>query len=50
MDMFVIHLENSANEWELCKYVFPSYYDADEYAKEHFYMYEMYVIEQLEQY
>ena len=48
--MFVIQMQNSADEWEICKYVFSSYYEADEYAKEHFSVYEMYVIEELEQY
>ena len=50
MDIFVIEMENSGGEWEICKYYFPSYYAADEHAKKYFYMYEMYVITQLEQY
>ena len=48
--MFVIHLENSANEFELCKWVFKTYTEADNYAKEYFDMFESYTIEELEQY
>jgi hypothetical protein len=48
--MFVIQMLNSANEWELCVYVFESYAQADEYAKEHFSMFEDYNVEELEAY
>jgi hypothetical protein len=46
-NMFVIQMLNSANEWELCVYVFESYAQADEYAKEHFSMFEDYNVEEL---
>lgn len=48
--MFVIQMLNSADEWELCVYVFETYAQADEYAKEYFSMFEDYTIEQLQAY
>ena len=48
--MFVIQMLNSADEWELCVYVFKTAQEADVYAKEHFSMFEDYTIEQLQAY
>jgi hypothetical protein len=48
--MFVIQMLNSADEWELCVYVFDSYAQAEEYANEHFSMFEEYIVTELEAY
>jgi len=48
--MFVIQMQNSADEWELCRYVFKSYAQAEAFYNANLTAFDNYVIEELQAY
>lgn len=48
--MFVIQMLNSADEWELCRYVFKTAQEAHDFYAENLSVFEDYVVEELESY
>ena len=48
--MYAIQMLNSNNEWELCRWVFDSAEEADQFAADELAVFEEYTIVELEKY
>jgi len=49
-NMFVVQMLNSAGEWELCRYVFKTAQEAEDFYAQNLSMFEDYAVEELTAY